>query len=277
MVDFSGMVAGDVVSQSYKGEITLDGTKATAPGLPDSASRQLAPKVPVTFKIKITNTGAAPEDYFADPRLAESKPISIEPLTGTTFLLPLEVQPEWYVPTQISSISLQAKGTVPVEFDWGPGQGDPDLLGAPTGRHRAASTFAPGGEVQAGYWVAGPDQFGPYPLGARQASVDLTLTAIGKPFDHAVKVSTGDLWLSSLFSVTPFEPVTIRPGKSGVIEVTFRPRGRPGTVVRGDLYVDDYVPGRAAARAERWRRARRAALRVQDQVRVQSSGTQATS
>ena len=241
-IDFSGTVTGDVISQRFHGNITLDRTRAVVPGLPDGPSRLLAPKVPVRFKLKITNTGAAPEDYFADPRLAESKPIGIVPLTGTTFLLPLEVQPEWYVPTQISSISLLAKGTVPVEFDWGPGQGDPDLFGAPQPGDRAASTFAPGGEVQPGYWVAGPDQFGPYPHGAPDASVDLTLKATGKPFDPAVTVSTGDLWLSSVTAYSPFEPVTIQPGRTGTIGITFRPRGRPGTVVRGYLYVDDYVP-----------------------------------
>jgi hypothetical protein len=241
-VDFSGQVTGDVVSQPFRGDIRLDGTEATAPGLPDSSSRRLTPKVAGTFDVRITNTGAAPEDYFADARLAESRLISLEPLYGTTFLLPLEVEPEWYVPTEISSISLRAEGTVPVEFDWGPAQGDPDLFGAPMSRDRAASTFAPGGEVEPGYWVAGPDQFGPYPHGAPDASVVLTMTAIGKPFDPAVTASTGDLWLSSVLPVTPFEPVTIQPGKSGVVKVTIRPHGRPGTVVRGDLYVDDYVP-----------------------------------
>jgi Subtilase family len=242
VVDFSGLVTGDVVSQPFHGDITLDTTKAVAPRLPDSSSRQLKPKVPVTFRVWITNTGAAPEDYFLDARLAESRPVNLLPIYGTAFLLPLEVEPEWYVPTQISSISLRAKGTVPIEFDWGPGQGDPDLFGPPSPGDRAASTYAPGGEVQPGYWVAGPDQFGPYPHGAREAEVWLTLKAIGKPFDPAVTASTGDLWLSSVTPVTPFEPVTIRPGRSGEIGVTIRPQGAPGTVVRGVLYVNDYLP-----------------------------------
>jgi hypothetical protein len=242
MVDFSGGITGDVVSQPFRGDITLDGARAVAPGLPDSASVRLKPKVPVTYEIKVTNTGAAPEDYFADARLDESKPIGILPIYGTTFLLPLEVQPEWYVPTQISSITLRAKGTVPIEFDWGPAQGDPDLFGTQLPGNRAVSTFAPGGEVQPGYWLAGPQQFGPYPHGAPAASVDLALTAIGKPFDPAVTVSTGDLWLASVIPVTPFEPVTIQAGRSGEIGVTIRPHGRQGTVVRGVLYVNDYVP-----------------------------------
>jgi hypothetical protein len=241
-VDFSGQITGDVVSQPFSGDIRLDAAKATVPGLPDSSSRLLRPRVPVTFKVKITNTGAAPEDYFVDPRLSESRPINVWPEMGSTFLLPIEVQPEWYIPTQVSKVSLQAKGTVPVEFDWGPGQGDPDLFGAPMANDRAVSTFEPGGDVQPGYWVAGPDQIGPYPHGAPSGYVDLKLTAIGEPFDQSATTSTGDLWLNAITPVAPFEPVTIQPGRSGIITVTIRPHGAAGTVVRGDLYVDDYVP-----------------------------------
>ncbi len=241
-VDFSGPVVGDVISQPFTGSIQLDATKAAASGLPDSPRRLLAPGKRVTIEVKVRNTGAAPESYFVDARLAKSQPILLESLTGETFLLPLGVQPQWLVPSQASSVTATAKATVPVEFDWGPIQGDPDLLAPPTGNDQAAGTFTPlGGVVQSGNWVASPDQFGPYPHGSPDGSVTVSLRVLAKAFDPTVKASTGDLWLASRNLVTPFDPVTIAPGKAGIIKVTMRPTGKPGTVVRGYLYVDDYV------------------------------------
>jgi hypothetical protein len=43
--------------------------------------------------------------------------------------------------------------------------------------------------------------------------------------------------------IAGFSPVTILPGQTGVITVTITPSGTPGTVVSGNLYVDDYVTG----------------------------------
>jgi hypothetical protein len=51
----------------------------------------------------------------------------------------------------------------------------------------------------------------------------------------------GDLWLMSVNPLTPFGPVTIAPGKSAVITVRIKPNGAPGTIVRGDLFIDDYA------------------------------------
>ena len=98
-----------------------------------------------------------------------------------------------------------------------------------------------GGLVQPGNWIAGRDQFGPYPHGAPAASVTMAMMARTQAFDPAVSASTGDLWLQSIDPVAPFEALVVPPGRSGVIKVTIRPRGAPGTVVRGDLYVDDFV------------------------------------
>jgi hypothetical protein len=243
VVDFASPVVGDVVSQPFHGNITLDGTQATARGLPDSTDTLLRPGVPLTFGVRVTNTGAAPEGYFVDARLARLRMIELLPITGQTFSLPLgPVQPQWFVPTQTASLSVEARGTVPIEFDWGPSQGDPDLFGPPAAGDRAAGTYTPdGGSVQPGNWVAGPDQLGPYPQGAPGGSVTISMTALAKGFDQAVTASTGDLWLACVEPYTPFDPVTIEPGQSAVIKVTITPRDAPGTVIRGDLYVDDYV------------------------------------
>jgi hypothetical protein len=244
VVEFMGPDVGNEVSDPFFGHITLDSARATARGLPDSPRTVRRRGVSFTVPVRITNTGKAPEDYFIDARLAKRTTMVLDSLDGQTFLLPLQgFEPEWFVPTEASSARVTAKATLPVEFGWGPAQGDPDLLSAPASGNRASGTFVPAsGTVQPGDWFASPDEFGPYPRPARTGSVDMEMTVTGKQFDPAVTTETGDLWLASLNLTAPFAPLTINPGKSAVIDVRFKPSGRPGTVVRGFLYVDDSVP-----------------------------------
>ncbi|HEX9624940.1 MAG TPA: S8 family serine peptidase, partial [Streptosporangiaceae bacterium] len=245
VVDFTGPVPGDTTAQRFMGNIELDTTKATATGLPDSPKQLLKRGVPVTVQVKVTNTGAAPEDYFVDPRLAKTTNIDLQSETGQTFLLPVEgVEPEWFVPTQTPSVRVTAKATLPIEFDYSPIQGDPDLLSspAPGSGHRASGSFTPaGGTVDPGNWAAGPGEIGPYPNGSPGGEVTMAMIATTRAFDRTMTPATGDLWLASINPTTPFGPVTIAPGKSGVITVTIRPKGTPGTVVRGELFIDDFA------------------------------------
>ncbi len=243
-IDFNGPVVGDALSQPFSGTITLDTARATAIGLPDSPRRLFKRKVPVVVKLKITNTGPAPEDYFADPRLARTRTFDLESLTGDTFGLPLTAaQPQWVVPTHASSARVTAKATNPVEFDWGPVQADPDLFGQPVSGNRAVGSFTPaGGMLQPGLWIAGPVEMGPYPHGAPfGGSVTMTMKVTARAFDSALTPSTGDLWRASVQFFAPFQPLTIGPGKTRTIKIVLRPNGTPGTVVRGTLYVDDFV------------------------------------
>ena len=244
VIDFMGPVAGNEIADRFFGHITIDTTKATATGLPHSPRRLLKRGTTLTVPVKITNTGKAAEVYFIDARLARKTTIVLDSLDGQTFLLPLSVQPEWFVPTQASSARVTAKATLPVEFDWGPGQGDADLLAPPARGDRAAGTFSPAdGTLQPGDWVASPDEIGPYPRGgAKPGSVTMAMTVTAKAFDPAVTTDVGDLWLASINLTAPFSGLAINPGKSGVIDVKIRPSGKPGTVVRGFLYVDDSVP-----------------------------------
>ena len=162
---------------------------------------------------------------------------------------------------------MTAKGTVPVEFDWGPAQGDPDFYAAPEPGNLASGTFTPvGGVLQPGTWVASPDQIGPYPSPSPLASVRMTMTVQARAFDSAMTPSTGDLWRAAVNIAVPFDPLEIAVGQSRVITLTLRPNGAPGTVVRGDLYVDDFQATGAAERRDDRRRAGRDPLHVQDQV-----------
>jgi len=72
----------------------------------------------------------------------------------------------------------------------------------------------------------------------------MSFTATMNAFDPAVTSPGGDLWfvsLEGLAALASFDPVTLNPGMTGVINVTITPSGPSGTVVRGNLYVDDVV------------------------------------
>jgi hypothetical protein len=242
VIDFMGPVVGNEVADPFSGRITLDNTKATATGLPDSPKRMLKRGTTLTVPVKIANTGKAAELYFVDARLTKKATIVLDSLDGQTFLLPLAYQPEWFVPSEASSVKVTGKATFPVEFNWGPVQGDADLFAPPAKGNRATGMYTPAdGMVQPGLWVASPDQLGPYPHPAKPGSVVMAMTVTAKAFDPAVTTDEGDLWLDSVNITTPFAGLTIGPGKSGVIDVRIKPSGKPGTVVRGILYVDDAV------------------------------------
>jgi hypothetical protein len=134
---------------------------------------------------------------------------------------------------------------VPVEFTYGynPNLGDPQLFGAPTTGDNAAGSFTPsGGAVEPGVWSATPGEMGPYPPGgATPGTVNMSMSATMKEFDPAVTSSTDDLWIEALNPSEPFSPLVINPGQTATINVTITPSGAAGTVVRGHLYVDDYV------------------------------------
>jgi Subtilase family len=250
IVDFTGPVVGDEISQPFTGNIKLDNVTASAAGLPHSAYQKLAAGVPVTIPVTITNRGAAPEQFFIDARLDSTTSLALASAfglpAGYQYPLPLaSYYPLWLVPTETSSVQAAASATVPIEFDYSPYPGDPDLLGAPTGNNQAAGSYTPaGGTVSQGLWNAYPTEFGPYPAGgATPALATMTMNATTKAFDPAVSSATGDLWLSATnpSTLSSFAPVTINPGQTGVIEVTITPSGPSGTVVSGNLYVDDLV------------------------------------
>jgi hypothetical protein len=255
IVEFAEPVIGDQISQPFTGNVSLDGIHVSAAGLPTGNGHKLKAGVPVIVPVTITNNGVAPEQYFIDARLDSSSHIVLAslfpPATSSGFTLPLGSSasnpntPEWLVPSETSSVQAAASATLPVEFDYGPFPGDPDLFGPPTGHNHAAGSYTPqGGTVSPGLWGASPDEIGPYPGAAPSGFVNMSLTATTKNFDAAVTTDGGDVWLASVQGLAVFNtftPVIINPGESGVINVTITPAGTPGTVVTGTLYVDDFV------------------------------------
>ena len=136
IVDFAEPTAGDEISEPFTGNIEFNNVSVSAPGLPDSNGTKLTAGVPVTVPVTVTNNGAAPEEFFVDPRLNSTASIQLAGLAANTDLsLPLTVAtpPTWIVPTQTSSVSVSANATLPIMFDFGPYPGDPDIASSPPG------------------------------------------------------------------------------------------------------------------------------------------------
>jgi hypothetical protein len=245
-------VAGDEISQPFTGNIKFNNVSVSAAGLPDSSATQLAAGTPVTVPVTITNNGAAPEDFFVDPRLNTSATMTLAAQFGTseTVSLPAVSNPFWLVPTQTSSVSVTASASLPVMFDTSPAAGDPDLASSSSGPGPLCSTSPsvtytpPGGSVTAGIWSALPSECGPYPPGGAPAgTANMAATATAKAFDPAVTSAAGDIWLAATNPAATFSPIVINPGKTATINVTITPSGPSGTQVSGNLYIDDFLSG----------------------------------
>jgi Subtilase family len=250
IVVFADPVVGDEVSQPFTGDVQFNNVSVSAAGLPDSTHQRLAAGTPVTVPVTITNNGAAPEDFFVDPRLNATSSITLAavPPSADAVSLPMTSYfPTWFVPTQTSSVSVTQTSSLPAMFDFSPYSGDPDLASSGLGTaalcaDTAAGSYAPpGGTVTAGLWDGGPTECGPYSAPAPAGSATISMAAQTKEFDSAVTSATGDLWLFAINPAAPFAPIVINPGATAVIDVTITPSGPAGTTVSGTLYVDDVV------------------------------------
>jgi hypothetical protein len=256
IVDFNQPVAGDEISEPYRGHVRFSsGVGVNSGGLPNKASTTLAPGSTHTFRVQIHNAGPGPENFFLDPRLSASGTVTLLPLLPNPITLPIPAigfPQEWLVPTESSSATITASGaTAPVTFDGGPTIGDPDLFSElPTGGSNDPAPLLFSGfgtPVTAGLWFAAPalatiDGYtGPAPSGA---TVSLNATAQTREFDTTMTSSVGDLWLASVDATAPFRLYRINSGQTRAITVTIKvpASAAPGTVVTGDVFVDTVVP-----------------------------------
>jgi Subtilase family/Peptidase inhibitor I9 len=242
IVDLASPVVGDVVSQPFTGRIRLNAASSFALGLPDNAKRQLAAGTAVTFPVSVKNTGSQAEDFFVDARLPAEQTVSLGALDQASGLsLPLTgASPEWFMPTEAFGVSVSATASLPIEFDYSPEAGDLDLVSS-IGTSPSGSYSAPNGTLTDGVWSASPDELGPYPGPAPAGTVSVQMQALIKPFDTEVTSSTGDIELASVNPSVGFSPLPINPGQTAKINVTITPSGPSGTLVTGDLYVDDFL------------------------------------
>jgi hypothetical protein len=246
VVDFAEPIEGNELADPYTGTVRFNATRASAPGLPDSARTTLAAGTPVTIPVTVTNNGPEPEDFFVDPRLDTDTSLTLASLTsGSSVPLPPTSEPEWIVPTESSGIQVSQTSTVPAMFDYGIAPGDPDLwstsgtAGGLCADTETGSYSPSGGALSAGVWFADPSECGPYPAPAPAGTATITGTVTTKAFDPAVTSTTGDLWTTASTGAFTDTPVVIGPGASATIDVTITPSAAAGTVVKGTLYVDD--------------------------------------
>ncbi|MDX6345079.1 MAG: hypothetical protein QOH87_5217 [Trebonia sp.] len=250
IIDFTSPVPGDELSDPYTGQIRFNAVSFSRGTLPDSPSVSLTRGKAVTYKITLRNAGAAPEDIFLDPRLTSLKSYLLQPqdqVTGVKLPIPGSVDPpEWIVPTMTHSVSVAAASSVPVMFDFAPFPGDPDEASS---AGRTVSAAYPSGNavtpVTQGLWFAVPAEIGPYPAsGAPAAPVTTAMTATMQQFDTSASPATGDFWkfaVSPLATSASYSLFTVNAGQTRTISLTVQPSAPSGTVVRGTLYIDDFV------------------------------------
>jgi hypothetical protein len=250
IVAFTEPVAGNEISQPYTGNVVFNNVSASAAGLPDRLSKKLAAGTPVTVPVTIKNNGAQAEEFFVDPRLNQTATMTLaaqDPQVSSVTLPLTGNEPDWFVPTQASSASTASTASLPIMFDWGPFQGDPDLsshnpgAGPLCATTESASYSPPGGTIQNGFWGSAPTECGPYSGPAPAGTDSSSMTVVAKQFDTSVTSSTGDVELGSINPAATFTPVIINPGQTATIDVTITPSGASGTQVSGTLYVDDLL------------------------------------
>jgi len=241
VVDVINPVGGQVLSAPYQGRIRFAAPPIAASGLPNSASTKLTAGKPSTVTVSVTNNGVGTEDFFLDPRTLRRQVfslLSITPDTGLPFPLPVgTAPPEYIMPTETNQIDAVAQATEPVTFDFG--YGDPDLPAISSG-DTASATFRTL-EASPGIWFIGPTPAGgPFgDAGAPKGTVSTAMIAHTLGFDLNTTSSTGDVWQQTVDPNAPgFSPLTLGPRQRGTMTLTITPSGRPGTIVRGTLFVD---------------------------------------
>jgi Subtilase family/Peptidase inhibitor I9 len=236
-------VGGTAVSVPFTGSVSLQPFPIKVSGVPDSVRSRVPAGGSRSASVKVTNTGNTDLQLFLDPRLVRRQLYSLTPIsqvTGVTLPLSLDVPlPEFLVPTQTNLLLASALGSAPLTVDWGWGFGDPDLLMA---SHGDSATGAFGAsEVANGIWEITPALTGPIAPDGETGTVDTGLAGRTRVFDTSVSSPPGDPLLQYVDpTADPGAPIDLAPGQTTKIPVTFTASGRRGSVVSGDLFVDDY-------------------------------------
>jgi hypothetical protein len=241
VVTVASPVGGQTLSAPYQGAVSFDPPDITVRGLPDGD--KVRSGQPITATITVHNDSPATEDVFADPRLSRSETDSLQPFPDTeaTGLTMPNALSEFIVPTQTDALLGVARADRPIVLEMGYfeiGEGDPDLIGQSQGNNAAA--FYAAREVANGPWGLAPSMRGPFDS-PQTGTVDTGMLAHTAAFDRTASSSTGDYWRSTVEANPPaYTPLTLAPGQSGKITVTFTPQGARGAKVDGTLYVDDF-------------------------------------
>ncbi len=99
------------------------------------------------------------------------------------------------VPTQTDLLLAAAHGSAPITFDWGFGEGDPDLESRSSGNNAAGAFSAQ--EATPGIWFMAPALIGPF-NGPASGTVDTGMAAHTRAFDTSVTSPPGDPQLADI-------------------------------------------------------------------------------
>lgn len=242
--------SGNQTSQPFQAAIGFNQAQISST-LPNNVGVKLsASHAPVTVKVSVTNTGSVTQAYFADARLATPVATPLVQYGCPQAATLPGACAAYYVPTQARNVKFFAQSLSPaaitmdayngVGYGVG-GTGAPDIFARKVGPHTiAASLTEP--EVPFGLWFAVPSLVGPYgPAGALTAPIDVSATALMKPFDAAVTADSGDFWADLVNGTNTFNPLVLAPGQTGTITLTITPDPtQVGKVVSGFVYVDTF-------------------------------------
>jgi hypothetical protein len=246
IVDFYNSVSGTAATQPFTVKLNVTPVSVSESDLPTSVSKHLAAGTPVNASVTVTNSGDFPEEYFVDARLDHEVTLNLASETSPTLQLPnlFGLVPTYIVPSLTSSLSAKVTAAKPNFFDMTYAFGDPDLIST-TGKTSAVSF--PAADIPSGEWTVTPFLVGPD--GKKGVTKPVTATvsvkAVTDALDPTVTSPTGDLWQGSTNPNVGFTPYVVEPGQSVTIPITITPKGTPGTVVSGSIYIADssFNPG----------------------------------
>jgi hypothetical protein len=239
-IDIDNPVAGTALTEQFTGHLRYDLVQVHASGLPHGTVAAGSTK---TATITVTNTGKAPELFFADPRLTTSTvyPLLVQAPSTATIPLPFPATATgttWLVPTESTDLLVTQSSTIPADFDASYlDSGVPEILGLPNGLTAKAELTAP--RITQGLFAADPTPLGPTD-GPVSGSATLAAQVTTQTFDPNATSSTGDFWQFAVNPSAPsIAPLALNPGQSGSITVTITAAGSSGATVSGVVYVDD--------------------------------------
>jgi hypothetical protein len=245
MAVLTNPVSGKEFSEQVAGKVRFDKTTARANGLPSGA--KIKSGSTVNASIEVTNTGAAGQYFFLDPRLTGQAKFGLTPYSGdSTLTLPVHTSgstlPSYIVPPHVGRIDATATASLPVDIDLFFDKGNPELLAK--ARHAADNAVTVTGtakQVAAGSWTTDVQQPGPYPNGSAAGTATVSASATGQQFDPWASSATGDYWQRAIAGPAA-KPVFVVPGVTASIGFSITPTAPVGTVVHGIVYVDTANP-----------------------------------